>query len=54
MGEEWSEVEELGEVERREQEIVSGQVHPLSDTEFWKRAEVSRQGGRNPRLKVEC
>ncbi len=44
VGEEWSEVEELAEVERREQEIASGQVSPLSDTEFWRRVEAGRQG----------
>ena len=42
-GEEWSEAEELAEVERREQEIESGKIQPLSETEFWKRVEARRQ-----------
>ena len=42
-GEEWSEAEELAEVERREQEIESGKIQPLSETEFWKRVEARRK-----------
>ena len=42
--EEWSEAEELAEVERRESEIESGQVQPLDETEFWKRVEAGRKG----------
>ncbi len=40
--EEWSEVQELAEADRREREIQSGQVQPLNDAEFWKRVEASR------------
>ena len=39
----WSEAEELAEVERREQEVESGKVQPLSETEFWKRVEAGRK-----------
>jgi len=42
-GEEWSEAEELAEVERREQEIQGGKVQPLSETEFWRRVEARRK-----------
>ena len=38
-GEDWSEAEELAEVERREREIESGKVQPLAEAEFWKRIE---------------
>jgi len=38
-----SEAEELAEAERRNREIESGQVQPLSDTEFWKRIEAGRK-----------
>jgi putative addiction module component (TIGR02574 family) len=43
LGEEWSEVEEMAEVERREREIESGEVQPLPDSEFWKRVEARRK-----------
>ena len=39
----WSESDELAEVERREREIDSGQVHPLPEAEFWRRVEASRK-----------
>ena len=39
----WSEAEEAAEVERREQEVESGKVQPLSETEFWKRVEAGRK-----------
>jgi putative addiction module component (TIGR02574 family) len=39
----WSEADELAEVERREREIESGQVQPISDAELWQRVEASRQ-----------
>ena len=39
----WSEAEELAEVERREQEVASGRVQPLSEAEFWKRVEAVRK-----------
>ncbi len=42
-GEMWSEAEELAEVERREREIESGQVQPLSEAGFWRRAEAGRK-----------
>ena len=38
----WSEEEELAEVERREREIESGRVQPITDAEFWKRVESGR------------
>ena len=43
LGEVWSEAEELAEVERREREIESGKVQPVSETEFWKRIEARRK-----------
>ncbi len=36
----WSDEEELAEVERREREIASGRVQPITDAEFWKRVEA--------------
>jgi hypothetical protein len=41
--EEWSEVEELAEAERREREIETGQVQALHDGEFWERIEARRR-----------
>lgn len=38
--EDWSDFEELAEVERREREIETGQVTPLSEAEFWARIEA--------------
>ena len=35
VGQEMTEVEEMAEAERREKEIESGQVQPLSESEFW-------------------
>jgi hypothetical protein len=35
-GKEMTEAEEMAEVERREREIETGQVRPLSDEEFWR------------------
>jgi len=43
VGDEWSEAEELAEVERREQEIAGGQVQALNDAEFWNRVETGRR-----------
>ncbi len=43
IGEEWSEEEEIAEVERREKEIATGQVQPVSDAEFWRRVKFPRQ-----------
>ena len=43
LGEQWSEVEEMHEVERREGEIESGHVLPLNDAEFWNRVEARRK-----------
>jgi hypothetical protein len=40
--EEMTEAEEMKEVERREREIESGQVRPLSEAEFWRRVETDR------------
>ena len=39
IGKEMTEAEEMAEVERREMEIESGQVQPLSEAEFWKSVE---------------
>ena len=39
----WSEANELAEVERREQEIESGQVQVLNDVDFWKQVEANRK-----------
>jgi hypothetical protein len=39
----WSDAEELMEVERRERELERGEVHPISDTEFWKRIDARRK-----------
>ena len=43
LSDQWSEAEELAEVERREREIESGKVQPLSEAEFWKRVEAGRK-----------
>ena len=40
VGEDMTEAEEMAEVERRELEIESGQVQPLSESEFWRRIEA--------------
>ena len=42
-GEDWSEAEELAEVERREREIESGQVKAIPEGEFWRRVEAGRK-----------
>ena len=41
--EEMTEAEEMAEVERREREIESRQVRPLSEAEFWRRIETDRK-----------
>ena len=41
--EEMTEAEEMAEVERREREIESGRVRPLSEAEFWRRVETDRK-----------
>ena len=41
--ENWSEAEELAEVERREREIESGQVQSVLEGEFWNRIEAGRK-----------
>jgi putative addiction module component (TIGR02574 family) len=43
-GELWSEAEDLVEVERRERQIESGEVQPLSEAEFWRRVAMARKG----------
>ncbi len=43
LSDQWSEAEELAEVERREQEVESGRVQPFSEAEFWKRVEAGRK-----------
>ena len=40
FGEDMTEAEEMAEVERRELEIESGQVQPLSEVELWRRLEA--------------
>ncbi len=35
-----TEVEEMAEVERREREIETGRVQPLTDVEFWRQVEA--------------
>ncbi len=40
---EWSEVQEIAEVERRESEIERGQVQPLDEAAFWRRVEAGRK-----------
>ena len=42
-GEDWSEAEELAEVERREREIESGKIKPIPEDEFWRRVEAGRK-----------
>jgi len=37
---ELTEAEEMAEVERREREIETGQVRPLTDVEFWRQVEA--------------
>ncbi|HXP59643.1 MAG TPA: addiction module protein [Dongiaceae bacterium] len=37
--EEMSEAEEMAEVERRERQLQTGQVHALTDAEFWREVE---------------
>ena len=36
LNEEWTESEEMAEVDRREREIESGQVQPLHEGDFWR------------------
>jgi putative addiction module component (TIGR02574 family) len=43
VAEEMTEAEEMAEVERREREIESGQVRPLSEAEFWQGVETDRK-----------
>ena len=38
---EMTEAEEMAEVERREREIETGQVRPLTDEEFWRQVEAN-------------
>ena len=42
-GEEWSDAAEIAEAERRDKEIESGRVQPLSEEEFGQRIEASRR-----------
>jgi putative addiction module component (TIGR02574 family) len=42
-GDDWSEATEMEEVDRREREIESGQVQPLSEVEFLRRIEAGRR-----------
>jgi hypothetical protein len=41
--EDWTEADELVEIERRELQIESEQVKPLSEREFWQRVEAARK-----------
>ena len=43
FGEDWSEAEELAEVDRREREIETGTVQAVPETEFWRRVEADRK-----------
>lgn len=43
IGNEWSEAQELAEVERRESEISAGKVQPIVESEFWRKVEASRK-----------
>jgi putative addiction module component (TIGR02574 family) len=42
-GNEWSEAEELAEIERRERQIESGETLPISESEFWQKVEARRK-----------
>jgi len=42
-GPELSEAAEIEEAERRDREIETGQVEPLSEAEFWRKVEASRR-----------
>ena len=39
---EWSENEEMAEVERRERQFENGQAKPLNESEFWRSIEAGR------------
>lgn len=41
--EEMTEAEEMAEAERREKQIETGQVRPLTDAEFWQQVEVDHE-----------
>jgi len=43
LAEEWSEAQEIAEVERREREIECEEVEPINDAEFWQRVEARRK-----------
>jgi putative addiction module component (TIGR02574 family) len=43
LGDEWSEAEELAEIERRERQIASGEVQPVPENKFWKHVEARRK-----------
>ncbi len=43
LTEDWTEADEMAEVERREREIESGKVQPLPEAEFWRRVEAGRK-----------
>jgi putative addiction module component (TIGR02574 family) len=43
VGEEMTEAEEMAEVERRESEIDTGQLRPLTEAEFWQTIEAGRE-----------
>jgi hypothetical protein len=43
IGNAWSEAEELAEAERRDNEIVSGKVQPVNETEFLQKVELRRK-----------
>ncbi len=41
----WTEAEEIAEAERRDAEVESGKVQPLSEDEFFRRLEAERRQG---------
>lgn len=41
----WSEAEEIAEAVRRDAEVESGKVQPLSEVEFFRRVEAERRQG---------
>jgi putative addiction module component (TIGR02574 family) len=43
LPEDWPDAKEMEEVERREREIETGQVQPLSEEEFLRRVEANRK-----------
>ena len=42
-GKDWSETEELAEVERRERQIESGEMQAIPEERFWEKVEARRK-----------